>query len=61
MIVKNFNHTLERLDLFYDGKNYPEEDKIALIHRLYDAEFEIKNLKILRNTDRVSVNEILKR
>jgi hypothetical protein len=59
MIVKNFNHTLDRLSLFFNGKNYPESEKVGLLNQIYEKEESLIEMKILRNTGRVSIEKIL--
>lgn len=41
MYYKNFDHTLERLNLFLTGKSYPQEQEISIKTQFYQAKVPV--------------------
>ena len=61
MNYKNFDHTLERLNLFLTGKTYPEEQEISIKSQFYKEKRPVKDLRVIRDTGRVKSSEIAAR
>ena len=58
MQYKNFDHTLERLELFLDGKCYPKEQEISIQTQFYPRLSPLKGLRVIRDTGRVKPNSM---
>ncbi len=53
MFHKNFEHTLERFELFLNGKAYSKSQEISIDTQFYPEKLPLKSLKVIRNTGRV--------
>jgi hypothetical protein len=58
---KNFDHTAERLNLFLNGKCFPDEQEISIKTQFYKEKAPVKSLKVIRDTGRVKPAEIAAR
>ena len=61
MHYKNFDHTLERLQLFLNGKCFPEQQEISIKTQFYHHKAPLKSLKVIRDTGRVKASEIVQK
>ena len=61
MNYKNFDHTLERLNLFLTGKSYPAEQEISMKTQFYREIRPLRDLRVIRDTGRVKAEEIVGR
>ena len=61
MLHKNFDHALERLELFHNGKCYPKDQNISINTRFYSDKTPAQRLRVLRDTGRVPVQDIVNR
>jgi hypothetical protein len=58
MFVKNFDHTLERLELFHNGKCYKSDSKISIKTQFYFEKQPFTQLRVIKDTGRVSALSI---
>lgn len=61
MFHKNFEHTLERLELFLNGKAYSKDQQISINTQFYTEKLPVKSLKVIRNTERFQSKDIASR
>ena len=61
MNYKNFDHTLERLNLFLTGKSYPAAQEISMKTQFYREIRPLRGLRVIRDTGRVRSEEVAAR
>jgi alpha-mannosidase len=61
MYVKNFDHTLERQELFLNGKVYKDSSKISIKSQFYFEKKPFTSLKVIKNTGRFVSKSIVER
>eukprot|EP00829_Urostomides_striatus_P009628 TRINITY_DN2124_c0_g1_i7.p2 TRINITY_DN2124_c0_g1~~TRINITY_DN2124_c0_g1_i7.p2 ORF type:complete len:116 (+),score=36.16 TRINITY_DN2124_c0_g1_i7:64-411(+) len=57
MLYKDRGVTLDRLELLWNGRGYPDKFGISLSSRIYSDHLPAKRIRVLRNTGIISFKE----